>query len=90
MNEALRELQALGLPYAFSNCPLRFSMHGRALLALAIMYFSDNFLPLPNITSPAGPAATTCVYTVSGQYSLLARVLYYALLIFTVFTHKSI
>jgi hypothetical protein len=90
MNEALRELQALGLPYAFSNCPLRFSMHGRALLALAIMYFSDNFLPLPNITSPAGPAAMTCVYTVSGQYGLLPRVLYYALLIFTVFTHKYI
>jgi hypothetical protein len=32
----------------------------------------------------------TCVYTVTGQYGLLPRVLYYALLIFTVFTHKYI
>jgi hypothetical protein len=32
----------------------------------------------------------TCVYAVSGQYGLLPRVLYYALLIFTVFTHKYI
>jgi hypothetical protein len=43
------------------------------------MSFSDKFFPLPNITSPAGPAATICVYTVSGQYGLL---------IFTVFTRK--
>ena len=32
----------------------------------------------------------TCVYAVSGQYGLLARVLYYTLLIFTVFTHRYI
>jgi hypothetical protein len=49
---------------------------------------SDNVFPLPNITSRAGPEAMTCVYAVSGQYGLLPRVLYYALLIFTVFTHR--
>jgi len=54
------------------------------------MFDSNSILPLPNTTSPAGPAAMTCVYAVSGQYGLLPRVLYYALLIFTVFTHKYI
>jgi hypothetical protein len=54
------------------------------------MFDSNSVLPLPNITSSAGPAAMTCVYAVSGQYGLLPRVLYYALLIFTVFTHRYI
>lgn len=52
------------------------------------MFNPNGILPLPNTTSAAGSAAMTCVYAVSGQYGLLPRALYYALLVFTVLTHR--